>query len=40
MKLEKSKIYTTDAFVKNIYEIVQKKMVEVFKNHGNKRYRI
>lgn len=30
MKLEKSKIYTTDAFVKNIYEIVQKKMVEVF----------
>ena len=23
MKLEKSKIYTTDVFVKNIYEIVQ-----------------
>lgn len=50
MKLEKSKIYTTDVFVKNIYEIVQKKMGKVFnildysipdkKNHGNKRYRI
>ncbi len=30
MKLEKSKIYTTDVFVKNIYEIVQKKMGKVF----------
>ena len=39
MKLEKSKIYTTDVFVKNIYEIVQKKMGKVF-NILDIRFRI